>query len=291
MSTTIKLETPREGIFVGSYEWIIEEFKLRMSMDEMVESPVFEVKGKDLEGAEQTLHFQLSICLSSEHNARYKVFLRCISWGIFMIDSSINTQPDRYGGSNYRGFMTKKFNFLDKVQSFSQGTNSLDIYLIQGNLNLTCNLKVLRSYRQEKKSELQPQTIGEQLAEVLSNPEFSDATIICEERTFPCHKAILTARSDVFKAMFSHEGTSESKTGEVHIEDMEPEDVEELLRFIYTDVVDQATLNAPNLLAAADKYNLPKLKIFCAKALVGQLDFENAVEMLILSQLCFPPTT
>ena len=56
-------------------------------------------------------------------------------------------------------------------------------------------------------------------------------------RRFSCHKAVLAARSDVFAAMFSHKATTESTTNEVHIRDTEPDILEQLLNFVYTDKV------------------------------------------------------
>ena len=44
---------------------------------------------------------------------------------------------------------------------------------------------------------------------------FSDVTLVCGERHFGCHKYILSKRSDVFAAMFSHSDTEESKTNKV----------------------------------------------------------------------------
>ena len=56
-----------------------------------------------------------------------------------------------------------------------------------------------------------------------------------------CHKAVLAARSDVFAAMFSHKATTESTTNEVHIRDTEPDILEQLLNFVYTDKVMKLT--------------------------------------------------
>ena len=44
---------------------------------------------------------------------------------------------------------------------------------------------------------------------------FSDVTLVCGERHFGCHKYVLSKRSDVFAAMFSHSDTEESKTNKV----------------------------------------------------------------------------
>ena len=50
---------------------------------------------------------------------------------------------------------------------------------------------------------------------------------------FIAHKVILSARSRVFSALFEHE-MQENINSRVHIEDAEPNVVEEMLRFIYT---------------------------------------------------------
>ena len=96
---------------------------------------------------------------------------------------------------------------------------------------------------------------------------FTDISFICENKTFWCHKFILAARSDVFTAMFSHPGTREAITQKVEITDIEPNTFELLLKFIYTDYIDDDTMRtfAVDLLKAADKYNVRRLKILCEK--------------------------
>ena len=57
----------------------------------------------------------------------------------------------------------------------------------------------------------------------------ADITLVCQEKRFFAHKAILTARSDVFSAMFSHSDTMEATTKEVCIEDTDPDTLERLI--------------------------------------------------------------
>ena len=44
----------------------------------------------------------------------------------------------------------------------------------------------------------------EDMGNVFSAGKFPDVTISCQEKKFPCHKAILAGRSTVFEAMFTH---------------------------------------------------------------------------------------
>ena len=92
-------------------------------------------------------------------------------------------------------------------------------------LTIVCNLEIFYSDRttQGKKrtrldftSPSDPNsTLGDQLSEAFNGGDFSDVTLICGEKRFSCHKFILSARSDVFKAMFSHENTKEGQTNQV----------------------------------------------------------------------------
>lgn len=60
---------------------------------------------------------------------------------------------------------------------------------------------------------------------------------ICGHRELPVHRFMLAARSSVFNAMFSAAETIEARTGRVVIEDLQPETVESLVKFVYTDKV------------------------------------------------------
>ncbi len=131
---------------------------------------------------------------------------------------------------------------------------------------------------------------GSSLGAACLSPDYADmadVTLICESRTFPCHKVILSTRSDVFKAMFSHNETKEGQTNRVEIEDTDAATLEQLIKFMYTDKVDEASLAelASSLLRAADKYNIPKLKFLCEEAICKNLDVANAAEALILAHL------
>ena len=94
-----------------------------------------------------------------------------------------------------------------------------------GCLTIVCNLEIFYSDRTtqgKKKPRLDfsppteiSSTLGDQLSDAFSCGSFSDVTLVCGDKRFPCHKFILSARSDVFKAMFSHENTKEGQTNQV----------------------------------------------------------------------------
>ena len=88
----------------------------------------------------------------------------------------------------------------------------------------------------------------------------------------------------MFAAMFEHE-MEERKHNRVEISDVEPEVFREMLRFIYTGKASNLERMADDLLAAADKYALERLKVMCEEALCTNLSTENSAEVLILADL------
>ena len=49
------------------------------------------------------------------------------------------------------------------------------------------------------------------MEDLFLDDEISDCRIICEDQVFPCHKFILSVRSNVFKTMFQTMEMTEGK--------------------------------------------------------------------------------
>jgi len=110
----------------------------------------------------------------------------------------------------------------------------------------------------------------------------SDVTLVAADgREFLAHVAILSSRSPVFAAMFQHD-MEEKRLNQVQMDDFSSEAVECLLNFMYTDnISDIAVL--PELLAAADKYNISRLLPLCEETMMANLNTENAAECFSLA--------
>ncbi|KAK3751856.1 hypothetical protein QZH41_009661, partial [Actinostola sp. cb2023] len=122
------------------------------------------------------------------------------------------------------------------------------------------------------------------MEKLLNNGTFSDTVLVVDGREFYAHKAILAARSPVFNAMFEHEMT-ESRKGRVEISDIDPDVFSEMLKFVYTGNTPQIQGMAEDLLAAADKYDLERLKVMCEEALCNNLTVDNVCDVLILADM------
>ncbi|XP_008208890.1 speckle-type POZ protein-like [Nasonia vitripennis] len=127
-------------------------------------------------------------------------------------------------------------------------------------------------------------TSGLRFEDFFDNRDFSDMKIIVQGTSFHAHKIILSNASSVFAAMFRHWMT-ETQQGSVHIEDMTSEAAKEMLRFIYTGKIEFTETCKEELLAAAKKYGIWRLKFKCASYLCKTIKIDNAVKYLELADL------
>jgi len=119
---------------------------------------------------------------------------------------------------------------------------------------------------------------------LLETSTLTDVTIKCENKILECHKAILSARSSVFRAMFQHD-MRESKNNEIIIPDLDFTTVKDMVKFIYSGRLVDIAEKSDLLLSAADKYDIKDLKEMCCQCLSANLNVDQIVDVLVLSDL------
>ena len=124
----------------------------------------------------------------------------------------------------------------------------------------------------------------EDMENIYSDAKFPDVTIVCQGKEFPCHKAILAGRSQVFEAMFSL-NFKEGMENKVEVVDVAADVIDEILRFIYRGDIRDLKDGAADILVAAEKYALVDLKKMCEESLCVHLTVENVLDMMDLSDL------
>ena len=126
------------------------------------------------------------------------------------------------------------------------------------------------------------------IAALRKKTETADVKLICNGKHFLAHKLILSARSDVFAAMFSHRGTTEDESGEVHIDVCDHKVMEMFLAYLYEDATPASDTTfevAKQLLNVANMFKVESLKKKSIKMLLAHLDEDNAIEMSTLGEL------
>ncbi|GBN00883.1 TD and POZ domain-containing protein 1-like [Araneus ventricosus] len=134
----------------------------------------------------------------------------------------------------------------------------------------------------KEKSQIIPVILND-LKSMYNDQIFSDTELRTSTQAFPAHKNILSARSPVFRKMFSND-MKEKNIGHVDIHDLEDNTVHRMLLFIYTDTLeDMPWEDACKLYAAADKYQILFLRSSCSSFLKDNLCANKACEVLVLA--------
>ncbi|GBO08625.1 Speckle-type POZ protein [Araneus ventricosus] len=123
------------------------------------------------------------------------------------------------------------------------------------------------------------------LKSILKDGTLFDETLQIGTEVIKVHKTILSARSPVFRAMFTKD-MKEAINSTVVIEDLDLETVRRLLLYMYTDTIrDYQWENVKKLYFAADKYEILSLKRRCVSFLKTNLSVSNVSEILVLADL------
>ncbi|GFP80247.1 BTB/POZ domain-containing protein at4g08455 [Phtheirospermum japonicum] len=120
-----------------------------------------------------------------------------------------------------------------------------------------------------------------------NTPCFSDVVLVasgstepsdsqCSSPSIPAHRAVLTSRSPVFKAMLENE-MEESLSGTIKIGDVSYDALRAFVNYLYTAEACLDEHMACDLLVLAEKYQVKHLKTYCEKYLMSKLNWENSL--------------
>ena len=127
-------------------------------------------------------------------------------------------------------------------------------------------------------------TLNQLMEKLFLNEDKSDIKIVCDEEEFPCHKFILSARSDVFETMFATKESREELEGILKIEDISAHTMRTFLNFMYKDALNTEDIDS-HLLLAAEKYNVKRLINICLRHLLKNIDSSNVMEIVVAAYL------
>ena len=122
----------------------------------------------------------------------------------------------------------------------------------------------MRSTAPDFTNKLVDSIFGEQLWAAVVNKKMTDVQFLVGEESFGAHRSLLSARSPVFSAMFSS-GMKEAETGQVCIEDVDPDTFKQFLKFLYTGMFEPSSMDS-DLFEVADRYQVETLMELCRPA-------------------------
>ncbi|GIY39910.1 speckle-type POZ protein [Caerostris extrusa] len=199
---------------------------------------------------------------------------------------------------------------LKEGTTFALQINKLEImqnenYLMEDSLSLRCEyafstggiseeiesvLNFGADYRKEIiETELKPKVLYnhddllDDLKSLYRDETLSDMKLRTDTETFRVHANILSARSEVFKAMFTTE-MKETSNRHVYIPDVDNDTLRRMILYLYTDHLEGLEWESASLLyAAADKYAIHSMRKKCSVFLRNAFSFSNACNILKLA--------
>ncbi|XP_019100528.1 PREDICTED: BTB/POZ and MATH domain-containing protein 3-like isoform X1 [Camelina sativa] len=292
----------------GSHQFTIKGYSLAkgMSPGKFIQSDVFSVGGYDWaiyfypdgkNPEDQSLYISLFIALASDSNDIRALF------ELTLMDQSgkgkhkVHSHFDRAleGGPytlKYKGSMWGYKRF------FRRSALETSDYIKDDCLVVHCTVGVVRARLEGPKQYgivLPLSNMGQGLKDLLDSEVGCDIAFQVGDETYKAHKLFLAARSPVFRAQFFGP-IGNNNVDRIVIDDIEPSIFKAMLSFIYTDVlpdVHEITGSASassftnmiqHLLAAADLYDLARLKILCEVLLCEKLDVDNVATTLALAE-------
>ena len=222
-------------------------------------------------------------------------------WNLFYLSVS-NGELDLYIFNNYnkkRPIIAQMYILKNDVKVQSSGRASVEandlngsvlrIHNIKNNLEQIVDEKGTLTIRVEI-TILQPELDAGSFESFVKDmsalrdkaSNFSDLNISCQGKSFPVHRALLAARSDVFLAMLMHD-TKEANEQKIEINDVDPDTMEIFLQYIYGSKLPQLdTEQASSLMILGDKYNVSALMEACRLRLLEDLQSCDLVQVAIL---------
>ncbi|KAI4301024.1 hypothetical protein L6164_034343 [Bauhinia variegata] len=269
-----------ENFTVGGYQWAIYFYPDgKNPEDNSAYVSVFIALAS--EGTDVRALFELTLADQSG-NGKHKVHSH--------FDRSLESGPYTL---KYRGSMWGYKRFFKRAQL------EASTFLKDDCLKINCTVGVVVSSIDCSKLNtihVPESDIGVQFGMLLESEEGSDVTFSVSGEKFHAHKLVLAARSPVFETEFFNE--TEEDNHEVVVADMEPRVFKALLHFIYKDTLiedeELFTLRssflpslsdtfAAKLLAAAEKYGLPRLKLMCESVLCRDISVDSVAYILALA--------
>ncbi|KAF2934061.1 hypothetical protein DAI22_04g134100 [Oryza sativa Japonica Group] len=167
-------------------------------------------------------------------------------------------------------------------------------YLRDNRFTIRCDITVMKNPEAKdtggRRVTLPPSDLARHLGGLLATGVGADVTFEVDGKTFLAHRNVLAARSPVFhQELFSLTEKGNAATGGagviIRVDDMEAQDFEALLHFIYTDSLPEmkggdAVAMLPDLVAAANRYKMERLRLVCEDKLCEYVTVRTVAAML-----------
>ncbi|GJN08721.1 hypothetical protein PR202_ga26674 [Eleusine coracana subsp. coracana] len=181
-------------------------------------------------------------------------------------------------------------NFAKRQELFNRvRRRNVDAFTIR------CDLVVRNGFRTEaappppkKAARVPPSDLHKHLGDLLQSGRGADVVFEVAGERFAAHRCVLGSRSPVISAELLGAAATDD-AGVVLVEGVEPRTFRALLRYAYTDALPEVDREEADglhreLLAAADRYELERLKLICEDKLCDTIDVGTVETTLALAE-------
>lgn len=112
---------------------------------------------------------------------------------------------------------------------------------------------------------------------------FTDTSILCKGEIFPCHKAVMSASCEYFRALYEFYSKNNLNDEKVDLPHNNPNIIKEIINYIYTKQSNINHENVEELLETSDEYGVEGLCSQCVDYLGDHLVIENCISMRALA--------
>lgn len=121
------------------------------------------------------------------------------------------------------------------------------------------------------------------LKELLNENRFVDCTLKVGDRCFPCHRLIMAACSPYFRELFfTEDGKEQTDTKEVVLDDVDPNILDMIIRYLYSAEIDLTDDNVQAIFAVANRFQIPSVFTVCVNYLQQKLSLANCLAIFRL---------
>lgn len=122
------------------------------------------------------------------------------------------------------------------------------------------------------------------LKDLLKENKFIDCILKVGDRSLPCHKLIMSACSLYFREIyFSEDGKEKSSPSkEVVLENLDPAIMDMIVNYLYSAEIDITDDNVQDVLAVANRFQIPSLFTVCVNYLQKKLSLGNCLAIFRL---------
>ncbi|XP_060528987.1 kelch-like protein 26 isoform X2 [Cylas formicarius] len=126
-------------------------------------------------------------------------------------------------------------------------------------------------------------TLLEGLNSLRQKGELLDITLVIEGSLFQAHKAVLSACSDYFRAMFT-DNMLEARKNEICLNGITAKGFHQLLEYAYTSHLALNLANVQDVLEAASHVQMVNCIQACSNYLQSQIDLDNCVDIVTIAE-------